>query len=77
VDEGLPVDGIWALTAVGDDPPTTVWTQAVQMYLTALGGRTPTFDLGYGSAIAVTMVALVGILVILLRRLMKREAVEF
>jgi raffinose/stachyose/melibiose transport system permease protein len=70
-------DFIWALTAVGVDPPTTVWTQSVQMYLTALGGRTPTFDLGYGSAIAVTMVVLVGIFVVLLRRLMRREVGEF
>jgi raffinose/stachyose/melibiose transport system permease protein len=69
-------DYIWALTAVGTDPPRSIWTLSVQMYLVSLGGREPAFDLGYGSAIAVTMVLLVAILVFLLRRLLVREAIE-
>jgi raffinose/stachyose/melibiose transport system permease protein len=71
-------DFIVVLTgAQGETPPTSVWTLAVHMYLVSLGGRTPVYRLGYGSAIAVSMVLLVLVLAILARRFLSRERVEF
>ena len=68
---------IYALGGSGTDPSAASWTLPVHMYVIALGNRSPILALGQGSAIAVIMVALVGILVILVRRVMRRAVVEF
>lgn len=68
---------IYAFSGVGDAPPTHVWTMAIHMFIISFGNRTPIYRLGYGSAIAVTMVVLVAIAVLLLRRLLRRDAIEF
>ena len=57
-------------------PPTQSWTTAVYTYVTAFSGMsTPAY--GAATASAVISLALVSVLVILLRRLMHREAIEF
>ncbi|SIN88692.1 carbohydrate ABC transporter permease [Agromyces cerinus] len=57
-------------------PPTQTWTTAVYTYVTAFSGESvPAY--GAATASAVLSLALVSVLVLLLRRVMKREAVEF
>ncbi len=68
---------IYALGGAGTDPSVFSWTLPVHLYVVALGNRSPIFALGQGSAIAVVMVALVGVLIVLTRRIMRRAVVEF
>jgi len=68
---------IYAFGGSGTDPSISTWTLPVQVYAVALGNRSPIFALGQGSAIAVIMLALVGVLVVLVRRIMRRRGVEF
>ena len=70
-------DFIYAFAGVGAPPPLESWTLGVQMYVVSMGARTPIYRLGYGSAISVVMLALVGIAAMLIRRLAWRERVEF
>lgn len=57
-------------------PPTQTWTTAVYTYVTAFSGESvPAY--GAATASAVLSLALVSVLVLLLRRVMKRDAVEF
>ena len=68
---------IYAFGGSGTDPSASSWTLPVHLYVVALGNRTPILALGQGSAIAVVMVVLVGILIFLVRRIMRRAVVEF
>lgn len=57
-------------------PPTQTWTTAVYTYVTAFSGESiPAY--GAATASAVLSLALVSVLVVLLRRALKRDAVEF
>lgn len=57
-------------------PPTQSWTTAVYTYVTAFSGMsTPAY--GAATASAIISLALVSVLVVLLRRVMRRDAVEF
>ncbi len=67
---------IYAFAGTGSNPPTQIWTSAIYMYVLAFGSRTPIYQLGYASAIAITMVLLIAILIILLRRILMRERIE-
>lgn len=68
---------IYAFGATSGSPPIDSWTTGIFMYMVTLGNRSPIFKLGYGSAIAVVMLILTAVLVILLRRLMRREEVNY
>ena len=68
---------IYAFGGSGTDPSASSWTLPVHVYVVALGNRSPILALGQGSAIAVVMVALVGVLIVLTRRVMRRAVVEF
>ncbi len=68
---------IYAFGGSGTDPSASSWTLPVHVYVVALGNRSPILALGQGSAIAVVMVALVGALIFLTRRVMRRAVVEF
>jgi raffinose/stachyose/melibiose transport system permease protein len=68
---------ILAFSSAGDAPPLESRTLAVQQYYVTVGGRYPVYDMGSGAAIGVVTLLLVAILVIVLRRLMRRERVEF
>ncbi|WP_035750438.1 carbohydrate ABC transporter permease [Arthrobacter sp. 35W] len=57
-------------------PPTQSWTTAVYTYVTAFSGQsTPAY--GAATASAIISLALVSVLVVVLRRAMRRDAVEF
>jgi raffinose/stachyose/melibiose transport system permease protein len=57
-------------------PPTQTWTAAVYTYATAFSGEsTPAY--GAATASAITSLALVTVLVVLIRRLMRRDVIEF
>ncbi|WP_214322866.1 carbohydrate ABC transporter permease [Nonomuraea sediminis] len=60
-----------------DSPPIQARTLTIQQFLTTTGGRTPQYDMGSGSAMAVVMVLLIVGLVIVLRRVMRRDPIEF
>lgn len=57
-------------------PPTQTWTTAVYTYVTAFGGESVP-DYGAGTAAAIVSLALIAVLVGLLRRVMRRDVIEF
>ncbi|WP_158676471.1 carbohydrate ABC transporter permease [Tessaracoccus sp. OH4464_COT-324] len=63
--------------SAGDLPPTGVWNTAMFIYGKTFGGLSPQLQFGYASAAAVVTVVTVVIFVALLRRLMRRESLEF
>lgn len=69
-------DIVYTLTGASGTPPYSARTFAVEQYVTMspFGGRP---DFGYGSALGVAFVVLVTILVVLLRRLLRSEPVEY
>ncbi|MFC7615737.1 carbohydrate ABC transporter permease [Actinokineospora soli] len=58
-------------------PPDYEWNAAVFVYGVTMGGTSPQYRFGYASASAVLMLVLVTALVVLLRRAMRRDAVQF
>jgi raffinose/stachyose/melibiose transport system permease protein len=70
-------DFIYVLAGVGGDPPPNVWTLAVHMFIVSFSGRTPIYTVGYGSAIAVTMILIVLVSVTIARRVLRREALYY
>ncbi|MFC9324957.1 carbohydrate ABC transporter permease [Kitasatospora sp. NPDC057015] len=81
---------LWAITSVkifefilafggnqGALPPTYQWNNAMFVYGETVGGITPLNQFGYAAASAVTTLAFVAVLVVVLRRLMRREALQF
>ena len=61
----------------GIRPPRELWTTAVYMYILAFGKRDAVFRMGYATAVAVTLLLLVILFVIVARRLMHRDLVEY
>ncbi len=61
----------------GIRPPREIWTTAVYMYILSFGKRDAVFRMGYGTAVAVTLLILVAIFVLIARRLMRREVIEY
>lgn len=68
---------ILAFSSAGDAPALESRTLAVQQFYVTVGGRYPVYDMGGGAAIGVVTLVLVAVLVVLLRRVMRRERVEF
>lgn len=58
-------------------PPPETRTLAVEQFLTTTGGPAPQYAMGVGSAIGVIMLVLITLLVVLGRRVMRRESLEF
>ena len=58
-------------------PPTTIYTVAMYLYIEGFGKRDPIYRLGYATAIGVVLLLCVVVIVLLLRRLMRREVVQF
>ncbi|MGV9271248.1 carbohydrate ABC transporter permease [Kitasatospora sp. NPDC003701] len=58
-------------------PPTYQWNSALFVYGETVGGITALNQFGYAAASAVTMLAFVAVLVAVLRRLMRRDALQF
>lgn len=68
---------IIGFTGQGDAPPPQARTLTIAQFLTTTGGRSPQYALGLGSAMAVVMVLLISFFVVAVRRLMRRESLEF
>lgn len=65
----------WSFT--GLEPVPETYTAAVYLYRMGFGQRTPIYRLGYASAIGVMLLITVLIVVLVLRRVMRREAIQF
>ncbi|TRY18912.1 sugar ABC transporter permease [Tessaracoccus rhinocerotis] len=68
---------IIGFTGNGDAPPPQARTLTIAQFLATTGGRNPQYALGLGSAMAVVMVLLISVFVVAVRRLMRRESLEF
>ncbi|WP_248583148.1 sugar ABC transporter permease [Nocardioides sp. InS609-2] len=68
---------VWVLAGPGTySPPVKTWTLGVMVFDRTFGGRgTPQY--GVACAVAVVMILLVSLFVLLLRRFMRRETVQF
>lgn len=60
-----------------DLPNQSVWNSALFVYGMSFGGRTPAYAFGYASASAIVMLLLFGLFVLILRRVLRREHIEF
>lgn len=62
--------------ASGYMPPLETWNSALFVYGQTFGGRTAVYQFGYASAAALTMLIPIGLLVLVLLRLGRRESVQ-
>lgn len=60
-----------------DLPPPSVWNSALFVYGESFGGRSPSYLFGYASASAILMLALFTVLIVALRRVLRRDSIEF
>jgi raffinose/stachyose/melibiose transport system permease protein len=58
-------------------PAPSVWNSALFVYGETFGGQVPSYRFGYASAAALFMLAVFAIFIVLLRRLMRREAIQY
>lgn len=66
-----------AFAGSGQDlPPTSTWNTAMFIYGKTFGGRTPAYEFGYASAAAVVTLVSIAVLIVLLRRITRRDAIE-
>ncbi|MEV0168675.1 carbohydrate ABC transporter permease [Nonomuraea fuscirosea] len=71
-------DFIYAFGGTSNDlPPIHTWNTAVFIYGQTFGGRVPAYSFGYASASAVITLVSVIVFVLLLRRVMRRDPIQF
>lgn len=70
-------DFVFAFVGGTSVPPPGISTLAIAQYGVTTGGPNPAYEMGYGCAMGVFMVVLIGFLVVAVRRLMRRDALEF
>lgn len=70
-------DFVFAFVGTASAPPIQVTTLAIAQYAVTTGGTNPAYEMGYGCAMGVFMVVIIGLLVVVVRRVMRRDAVEF
>lgn len=58
-------------------PPREIWTVGIYLYIMGFGKRDPVYRLGYATAIGVLMLLAVVVFVVVARRLLRREAIEY
>ena len=62
----------------GAFPPIKIWTIPIYVFILAFGKRNPIFRMGYGTAVAVSLLVFVVAFVILTRLILqRRESIEF
>lgn len=61
----------------GPDISQTLYTPAIYLYIMGFGQRDPIYQLGYATAIGVSMFLMMAIAVVVLRTLLRREQVEY
>jgi ABC-type sugar transport system permease subunit len=54
-----------------------IWTNALYMFMLTFGQRVAIYRMGYGTAVAVTMLLMVIVFSGIVRLLMRREKIEF
>jgi ABC-type sugar transport system permease subunit len=57
--------------------PMEIWTNALYMFMLTFGQRVAIYRMGYGTAVAVTMLVMVIVFSGVVRLLMRREKVEY
>ncbi len=68
---------VFAFSGLGSAPPIHSRTIAITQFLTTTGGRFPAYDMGYGAAMGIFMLVVTAVLIVVVRRLMKRDAVQW
>ena len=79
---------LWVISAIklfeflfafsgGFSIPREIWTNSVYMFILTFGKRNPIFRLGYGSAVAVSLLLLIIIFTGIVRIITKREKIEY
>jgi len=58
-------------------PPQEIYTVGMYLYIMGFGKRDPIYRLGYATAIGVVLLICVVVLVLLLRRVMRREVIQY
>lgn len=58
-------------------PPQTIWTVGIYLYIMGFGKRVPIYRLGYATAIGVVLLLCVVASVLLLRRSMRRDVIQY
>jgi ABC-type sugar transport system permease subunit len=62
----------------GAFPPIKIWTIPIYVFVLAFGKRNPIFRMGYGTAVAVSLLIFVVVFVIFTRLILRRrEIIEF
>jgi len=61
----------------GAFPPLKIWTIPIYVFVMAFGKRFPIYRMGYGTAVAVTLLFFVIVFVLFTRRILRREAIEY
>jgi ABC-type sugar transport system permease subunit len=61
----------------GMTPPQDIWTVPIYLYVMGFGKRDPVYQLGYACAIGVVLLITVIIFVLIVRRFLRREAVQY
>jgi ABC-type sugar transport system permease subunit len=59
------------------EPSPNTYTIAVYLYVMGFGQRTPIYRLGYATAMGVALVLTVVVVVVVLRRVLRREVIEY
>lgn len=57
--------------------PQQLYTLGIYLYIMGFGQRDPIYQLGYATAIGVVMLVLTFVLIVVMRRLLRREQLEF
>jgi ABC-type sugar transport system permease subunit len=57
--------------------PTEIWTLPLNIYYKAFGSRLASYQLGQASAMAITLVVVIILFIVTIRRLLSREIVEY
>lgn len=79
---------LWMITALkqfeflyafggGTQVRSEIWTMPIYLVIMGFGKRDPIFRLGYASAIGVTLLILVVIFAVIMRRFLRRDVVQF
>jgi ABC-type sugar transport system permease subunit len=58
-------------------PPPEIYTVGMYLYIEGFGKRDPIYRLGYATAIGVVLLLCVVVIVLVLRRLMRHEVIQY
>jgi ABC-type sugar transport system permease subunit len=70
-------DFVFAVGSTTGQPRQEIWTLPIYVFEQAFGERIPVFRLGYATAVAVTLVALITVMIVVVRRGLRRPVVEY